>query len=132
MKPSRFKRTGFSRIVAACLYSVEGLGAAFKHEAAFRQEILATVILVPVAILLPISLLETLLLLLVLIMVLVAELLNSGIEATVDLVSPDPQPLAKRAKDLGSAAVFLSLLFAGAVWIVVLAVNYAAITAIFR
>jgi diacylglycerol kinase (ATP) len=118
---SPFKsQSGIQRIAKAWTYSWQGLRAAWQHEHAFRQELFLFLPLALVAFLLPVSAWERLWLLIPMGWVLVVELLNSAIEAVVDLVSPEFHELAKRAKDLGSAAVLLSLLMLAAVWTVVL------------
>ena len=108
---------GFARLFNALRYSVQGLSAAFKEEAAFRQELLLTVIAVPLAIWISRSLLEAVMLIGVLLFVLIMELVNSAIEALADTISVDHHPLLGRAKDLGSAAVLLSLGLAAFVWL---------------
>lgn len=117
MKPGK---TGISRIIDAAGYSWLGLQAAFKHEAAFRQELLLMMILLPAAIWLGESALESALMIAVLFMVLIAEILNSAVEAVVDRFGPEHHELAGRAKDMGSAAVFLALANVAFVWILVL------------
>jgi diacylglycerol kinase (ATP) len=112
-------RSGLARISKAAIYSFYGFRAALKHEHAFRQELILVAVLTPVALLLPVSALSKLALIAVLLLVLIVELLNSAIEAVVDKASPEIHPLAGRAKDMGSAAVFLSLLLAAATWGVV-------------
>jgi diacylglycerol kinase (ATP) len=97
-------------------YSMAGIGATFKLEMAFRMELAAFVILTPLALLLPLSLVFKALVLGSMFLVLVAELLNSALEWIVDYISKDHHPYAKRAKDMGSAAVFFALLNAGAMW----------------
>ena len=109
-------KTGYARIFAAFYYSADGLGSAFKNEAAFRQEILLYFLLLPILFFLPVSLLFKCLLFSVNTLVLIVELLNSAVESVVDLVSPDYNIYAKRAKDMGSAAVLLSLLLAAILW----------------
>ena len=114
---SEFKSTsGLGRIVAASRYSVQGLQLAWKSEHAFRQELLVSIPAIFVAVLLPISGLEKLALVVVLALVLIVELLNSAIEAVVDRVSLERHPLSKNAKDLGSAAVFLTVMIAAVTW----------------
>ena len=110
-------KTGIARILAAFTYSADGIGAAFRHEAAFRQESLLYVLLLPLLYFLPLPLLYKGLLLAVNTLVLIVELLNSAIESVVDLVSPDYNIYAKRAKDMGSAAVLFSLLLALVLWV---------------
>lgn len=113
------RRRGLGRMVDATHYSLDGLRAAWAGEDAFRQEIMLTLILTPVALLLPIALAEKILLVGVLMLVLMVELLNSAIEAAVDRDSLEINSLGKRAKDVGSAAVMLALLFAGGTWIAI-------------
>ena len=97
-------------------YSIDGFRAAWRHEHAFRQELMIAVPGIVVALFLPVTSLERLALIGVLFLVLIIELLNSAIEAVVDRVSLDRNPLSKNAKDLGSAAVMLSFIFALATW----------------
>jgi diacylglycerol kinase (ATP) len=113
-------KTGLVRIWNALFYSLDGLKAAFRHEDAFRQEFLLGAILLPLGLWLGETGVEKALLCAVVIVVLVVELLNSGIEAIVDKASPETHELAKRAKDMGSAAVLLSLVLAVLVWILIL------------
>ena len=117
---SRHKsRSGLTRIWRAFRYSLEGFGAALKHEHAFRQELFLCLVLLPIALLLPFEVIERVLLIATLFLVLIVELLNSAIEAVVDRVSLEDHALSKRAKDIGSAAVFLSLTLAGIVWVLI-------------
>ena len=109
-------KTGIARIFAAFSYSADGLGAAFRHESAFRQELVVFVLLLPLLYLLPVSLFFKCLLFSANTLVLIVELLNSAVESVVDLVSPDYNIYAKRAKDMGSAAVLLSLLLVAGLW----------------
>ncbi|HEX8403818.1 MAG TPA: diacylglycerol kinase [Duganella sp.] len=122
MEPvSEFKSTsGLKRIFSAFFYSVDGLKAAWKHEHAFRQELVLFVVGTVVALVLRISAFEKLVLIAVLTLVLIVELINSAIEAVVDRVSLERHPLSKNAKDFGSAAVLLACLLAAATWAVVL------------
>ncbi|HYM47977.1 MAG TPA: diacylglycerol kinase [Burkholderiaceae bacterium] len=113
------RKRGVKRVVDATHYSLDGLRAAWAGEDAFRQEIMLAVILTPVALVLPIALAEKILLVGVLMLVLIVELLNSAIEAAVDRDSLEINPLGKRAKDVGSAAVMLALLLAGGTWIAI-------------
>ena len=113
-------KTGLRRVWNALFYSMAGLAAAFKHEAAFRQEVALALILIPLTFLLPASNLGRALMIAAVLLVLIVELLNSGLEATVDRVSIENHPLAKRAKDIGSAAVFVALLNVLVVWGLVL------------
>lgn len=109
-------RTGLDRIRHATGHSLEGLRAAYAGESAFRQEFWLAAALVPAAFFVGRSWAEVALLAGAVLLVLIVELLNSAVEATVDRVSFELHPLSKRAKDLASAAVMLSLLFAGGVW----------------
>ena len=112
------KKTGLLRVYRALGYSWQGLRYAWKHEAAFRQEVLMCMVLVPLGLWLGHDWVERILLSGSGVLVLVCELLNSAIEAIVDLVSLENHPLAGAAKDLGSAAVLLCLLIVSFVWIV--------------
>lgn len=118
---SEFKsKGGLRRIIDAFRYSIQGLQTAWKHEYAFRQEILAVVIGTVTALSLKVSSFQKLVLIGVLVLVLIVELLNSAIEAVVDRVSLERHPLSKNAKDLGSAAVALTISLAVLTWAVVL------------
>lgn len=118
---SPFKgKTGLRRIWNALHYSLDGLRDAFRHEDAFRQEVLLAAVLVPVALFLPVGAVGKAFMVASVLIVLVVELLNSAIEAAVDRVSLENHLLAKRAKDIGSAAVFLALLNLVAVWLLIL------------
>jgi diacylglycerol kinase (ATP) len=107
---------GIRRLWRATRYSIAGIRAAWTHEAAFRQEGLLTMILAPAAFWLGGSSVERLLLLGSCLIVLITELLNSAVEAAIDRISDDQHRLSARAKDLGSAAVFISLWLAGLIW----------------
>ena len=109
-------RTGLRRVWNALFYSLAGLKAAFRHEDAFRQELLLAAVLIPLAVWLGHDGLSRALLIGSVLLVLIVELLNSAIEATVDRISLQDHVLAKRAKDIGSAAVLLALLNALTVW----------------
>ncbi|MFM8467149.1 MAG: diacylglycerol kinase [Oxalobacteraceae bacterium] len=114
---SEFKsRSGLKRILSAFFYSMDGLRTAWRYEHAFRQELVITVSGIVGALLIPVTLLERVILIGVLLLVLIVELLNSAIEAAVDRVSLERNPLSKNAKDLGSAAVMLSMLMAAIAW----------------
>jgi diacylglycerol kinase (ATP) len=119
---SPFKgKTGLRRVWNAFHYSLAGLSAAFRHEDAFRQEVLLAVVLLPTACLLPASGVGKALMVASVILVLIVELLNSAVEATVDRISLENHRLAKRAKDIGSAAVLIALINVACVWGLVLA-----------
>lgn len=113
--------TDIGRIVRAGSYSVSGLRAAVRKEAAFRQEVILFIVFAPLAVWLGRNGIERALLLGSLVVVLVVELLNSAIEATVDRISKKHHKLSGRAKDMGSAAVYLSILLVVIVWALVLA-----------
>ena len=116
MDSAHKSKSGLARIGRALRYSLQGFAAAWRNEQAFRQELLLCLMLLPFALFLPLEILERVVLIATLLIVLVVELLNSAIEAVVDRVSLDNHDLSKRAKDLGSAAVFLSLVIAGVAW----------------
>jgi diacylglycerol kinase (ATP) len=98
-------------------YSEQGIRFAWRDEAAFRQEIALTLLLAPLTLWLQLPTLHTVLLLALMVLVLVTELLNSALEAVVDMTTPDIHVLAGKAKDCGSAAVFLTLLLLGGAWL---------------
>lgn len=114
-------KTGLTRIWNAFHYSLDGLRAAYRHEDAFRQEVWLAVLLVPVALFLPVSAIGKALMVASVLLVVIVELINSAVEATVDRISLEDHRLAKRAKDIGSAAVLISLINTIAVWALVLA-----------
>lgn len=117
---SPFKgQTGWRRLWNALHYSLDGLAAAFRHEDAIRQEAWLTAVLIPAAFFVPTTGVGRALLIASLLLVLVVELLNSAIEAAVDRISLENHRLAKRAKDIGSAAVLLALINVAVVWICV-------------
>jgi len=121
MTESPYKgKTGLRRIFNAARYSVDGLVAAARNEDAFRQELVIAAIFVPLAFWVGRSGVERALLVGSVLLVLIVELLNSAIEATVDRISFENHHLAKRAKDIGSAAVMLALLCAGLTWLLIL------------
>jgi diacylglycerol kinase (ATP) len=117
---------GMRRLVNAFFYSMEGFGSAYKHEEAFRQEFYLAIILMPVAALLPVELAGKALMIGSVLLVLIVELLNSAVEWCVDLAAQQQRhPFAKRAKDMGSAAVFLSLVNCLIIWVLVIAQAFA-------
>lgn len=118
-------KRGLQRVVNALRYSIDGLGAAWSGEDAFRQEAILAAVLLPLALLLPaLALVERLLMVGAVLLVLIVELLNTAVEAAIDRHSFEINPLAKRAKDLGSAAVLMTLLLAAAIWIAILWSHY--------
>ncbi len=118
---SPFKgKTGLRRVWNALNYSLAGLKAAYLCEDAFRQEVLLALFLIPLTFLLPVPWLGRAMMIASVLLVLIVELLNSAIEAVVDRVSLESHRLAKRAKDIGSAAVLISLILVMVVWACVL------------
>lgn len=114
------KVTGIKRILNACVYSYYGYKATWQNEAAFRQEVILCLVTTPLALWLGQTVIEKLLLIGSLVLVLLVELLNSAIEAVVDRVGMEHHELAGRAKDIGSAAVNLALIWAAITWISIL------------
>lgn len=118
---SPFKgKTGFKRLINAMGYSIEGFKAAFQHEDAFRQEVFLTLVMIPLAIYLEPMAINRALMISSLFLVLIVELLNSAVEAVVDRVSIERHALAKRAKDIGSAAVFVAIANVIVLWALIL------------
>lgn len=118
---SAFKgRSGIARLWNAVFYSLEGFSAAFRNEDAFRQEVLLALILIPIALHAHVSGIGKALLVGSVLLVLVIELVNSAIEAATDRISLEEHVLAKRAKDMASAAVMLSLINVPVIWLLVL------------
>jgi diacylglycerol kinase (ATP) len=113
-------KKGFVRLWNALGYSRDGIAAAWKNEAAFREEVLLAAIAIPLAFYLGKTGVERALLVGSIIFILIVEILNSAVEAVVDKASPEKHDLAKRAKDMGSAAVLLSLMNAAVIWACVL------------
>lgn len=118
--PISYKNTGLSRIVKAGGYSLKGIRSALSGEAAFRQESILAIASIPFIVLMEHTAIERTLLVLVTFIVLIVELLNSAVEAAVDRIGLEYNLLSGQAKDMGSAAVFLSLILWAYVWIEVL------------
>jgi diacylglycerol kinase (ATP) len=116
----RYKPRGVTRVLRALSSSVQGLTGAFRDEAAFRQELGLAVIVIPLGLWLGHSGVERALLIAPMLLILIVELLNSAIEATVDRIGFERHKLAGLAKDIGSAAVFMSFVLLAAVWLLVL------------
>ncbi len=118
---SKTGNTGLTRIIKAVGYSTQGLqaGSFWVNEAAFRQEVLLALIMIPTAFFVADNSIELILLILVVFLVLIVELLNSAVEAVVDRVGDEHHALSGRAKDIGSAAVFISLVLTVAVWAII-------------
>lgn len=117
-------KTGLTRIIHAFGYSMQGFRAALKHEAAFRQELLLVIILIPLAFFITQDAVKLALLISTPLLVLVVEILNSAIEAVVDRFGEEHHELSGRAKDMGSAAVFISLVIVVIVWGLILCETY--------
>jgi diacylglycerol kinase (ATP) len=115
---------GLTRIINAFVFSAKGLRAGWKHEEAFRQELILALVLLPLSFYISVSATQLALLLMTLFIVLITEILNSAIEAVVDRVSDEHHQLAGRAKDMGSAAVFLSLMMTVVIWVVIIHENF--------
>lgn len=113
-------KTGLARVIDAAGYSWQGLQAAYRHESAFRQELLLALLLTPLALWLGSDGVDYALLIGSLLLVLIVELLNSAVEAVVDRIGEEHHELAGRAKDIGSAAVFVALVNVALVWFFVL------------
>ena len=111
---------GVFRLVQALRWSLSGLRSALQHEAAFRQEVVLCIVLIPLGVWLGKTGIEKALLVGCLFLVLIVELANSAVEAAVDRIGDEYHPLSGRAKDLGSAAVFLSLINVVVIWLLVL------------
>ncbi len=116
--------TGFKRVINACGYSLQGFRNAWRNEAAFRQEAVLVMVLLPLALWLDVSTVERIALISVLALVLIVELLNSAVEAAIDRIGPEYHELSGRAKDFGSAAVFVALTLTLYIWSVILYDNY--------
>jgi diacylglycerol kinase (ATP) len=112
--------TGLTRVIKAFGYSYKGLTAAWQHEAAFRQELVATVLAIILAIWLDVGAIARILLIGSVVLVMIVEMLNSAIEAIVDRIGTEHHELSGRAKDMGSAAVSLAIALALFVWVCVL------------
>lgn len=118
--PSEVKRRSFRNFIASVRYSIDGFFAALKHEPSFREDLLFALLLVPLAIILPVNAVSTALMIASLILILIVELLNSATEWIIDYLRPERHPLAKRIKDMASAAVFLSYINCIVVWTIML------------
>lgn len=119
-EPIEVKRRSFRNFIASVRYSIDGFFAALKHEPSFREDLIFAILLVPIAIILPLNAVSTALMIASLILILIVELLNSAIEWIIDYLRPERHPLAKRIKDMASAAVFLSYINCIVVWTILL------------
>jgi diacylglycerol kinase (ATP) len=122
--PPESKRRDFRNFFASVRYAVEGFWAAVQHEPSFREDLLFVAILTPFAIILPVNAVSTAVMITSLFLIVIAELLNSAIEWTIDDISLEKRPFAKRAKDMGSAAVFLAYINCVVVWGIILFSNW--------
>lgn len=118
MKPEN--KADFQRVINATKYSMKGLKAAYRYEAAFRQEVWLSFLLIPLGFYLGNGAIEKVLLVGSVLLVLVAELLNSAVENVVDRVGSEYHELSGRAKDIGSAAVFMAMIITGLTWLLIL------------
>ena len=116
----RYKPRGLARVLRACGSSMRGLSGAYRDEAAFRQELALATLVIPLGLWLGHGAIERVLLVAPVLLLLIVELLNSAIEATVDRIGPERHVLAGLAKDIGSAAVLMSFVLLGVVWLIVL------------
>jgi diacylglycerol kinase (ATP) len=122
--PPESKRRDFRNFFQSVGYALEGFRAALKHEPSFREDLLFVAILTPLAVILPVNAVSTAVMITSLFIIVIAELLNSAIEWTIDDISLEKRPFAKRAKDMGSAAVFISYINCIVVWGVILYSNW--------
>ena len=123
-EPVTTKRRDFRNFLHAMRYAVEGFWAAVRHEPSFREDLIFVAILTPFAVILPVNAVSTAVMITALFLIVIAELLNSAVEWTIDDISLEKRPLAKRAKDMGSAAVFIAYINCLAVWGVILFSNW--------
>jgi diacylglycerol kinase (ATP) len=123
-EPSSLKRRSFRNFFSSLRFSVEGFFAALRFEPSFREDLIFAIILVPFAIILPINAVSTAVMIAAVLLIIIVELLNSAIEWTIDYISTEKHPLAKRAKDMASAAVFLSYLNCMVVWLIIILAHW--------
>ena len=122
--PPEAKRRDFRNFFSSVRYALEGFWAALRHEPSFREDLVFVVILTPIAVILPVKAVSTAVMIASLFVIIIAELLNSAIEWTIDDISLEKRLFAKRAKDMGSAAVFLAYINCVVVWGVILYSNW--------
>jgi diacylglycerol kinase (ATP) len=118
-------KTGLARLIDATGYSIKGIRACWRNEAAFRQEVLLVIVLLPLSLLVAKSIEQWLLLVTPLFLLLIVELLNSAVENVVDRIGQELHKLSGRAKDMGSAAVLICLLLTGTSWVAIAWKNFA-------
>ena len=124
IEPPPFKRRNLRNFVSSVRFSLEGFFAALSHEPSFREDLIFFAILTPFAIILPVNAVSTAVMILSLFIIIIVELLNSAVEWTIDYISTAQHPMAKRAKDMASAAVFLSYLNCIVVWAIIIVANW--------
>jgi diacylglycerol kinase (ATP) len=122
--PPVLKRRDFRNFFTSVKFALEGFWAAVRHEPSFREDLIFVVILTPFAVILPVNAVSTAVMIAALFLIVIAELLNSAIEWTIDDISLEKRPFAKRAKDMGSAAVFLAYINCVVVWGLILYSNW--------
>ncbi len=118
--PTELKQRNLRNFFASVRYFIDGFLAAIKHEPSFREDFLFVILLVPFAVILPVNAVSTAVMISSLLLIMIVELLNSAIEWTIDYLRPEIHPLAKRVKDMASAAVFVSYINCVVVWVVLL------------
>ncbi len=118
------KRRSFRNFISSVWFSLEGFFAALRHEPSFREDLIFVVVLTPFAIILPVNAVSTAVMIASLFLIIIVELLNSAIEWTIDYISTEKHLMAKRAKDMASAAVFLSYVNCFVVWAIVIVANW--------
>ena len=123
-EPATPKRRDFRNFLHSLRFALEGFWAAVRHEPSFREDLIFVAILTPFAVILPVNAVSTAVMITALFLIVIAELLNSAVEWTIDDISLEKRPLAKRAKDMGSAAVFIAYINCLAVWGVILFSNW--------
>ena len=128
--PPESKHRDFKNFFQSIGYALDGFRAALKHEPSFREDLIFVVILTPFAVILPVNAVSTAVMIASLLLIVIAELLNSAIEWTVDDISLEKRPFAKRAKDMGSAAVFIAYLNCFLVWGLILYSNWGRISSL--
>ncbi len=124
VEPPPTKRRSLRNFFSSVRFSLEGFFAALSHEPSFREDLIFVVILTPFAVILPVNAVSTAVMIVSLFLIIIVELLNSAIEWTIDYISTEKHPMAKRAKDMASAAVFLSYVNCFVVWAVIIAANW--------
>lgn len=122
--PSPLKRRNFRSFLRSIVFALDGFSAALRHEPSFREDLIFVIVLTPFAIILPVNAVSTAVMIASLFLIIIVELLNSAIEWTIDYISTAQHPMAKRAKDMASAAVFLSYVNCVVVWGIILIANW--------